>query len=52
MSAHKLKPKDLTLCEKCGNVMVNRRIRNNNSSEVTFQKVLQCIVCRYWIAQD
>ncbi|MFX1568164.1 MAG: hypothetical protein ACFFCV_07340 [Promethearchaeota archaeon] len=52
MSAHKLKPKDLTICSKCGNVMVNRIIRTNNSSEGSFQKVLQCIVCRYWISND
>jgi len=52
MSAHKLKSKDLAICVKCGNVMVNRKIRMHNSEEVIFQKVLQCIVCRYWIAQD
>ena len=51
MSAPKLKPKDLVLCTKCGNVMVNRRIPTNHSNEVVFQKVLQCIVCRYWVAQ-
>ncbi|MFX1601087.1 MAG: hypothetical protein ACFFB6_10865 [Promethearchaeota archaeon] len=52
MSAHKLKPKDLVICNKCGNVMVNRVIRTRNSDEIVFQKVFQCIVCRYWIAQD
>ncbi|MFX1389774.1 MAG: hypothetical protein ACFE9Z_06925 [Promethearchaeota archaeon] len=52
MSAHKLKPKDLTICGKCGNVMVNRVIRTNSSKEVRFQKVLQCIVCRYWVSRD
>ncbi len=52
MSAPKLSSKDLTICTKCGNVMVNRMIRTNNSDEVAFQKVLQCIVCRYWVARD
>ncbi|MFW9829767.1 MAG: hypothetical protein ACFFEY_19490 [Candidatus Thorarchaeota archaeon] len=52
MTAQKLKPKDLILCDKCGNVMVNRIIRTNNSEEVRFQKVYQCIVCRYWISKD
>jgi hypothetical protein len=52
MVAQKLKSKDLTICTKCGNVMVNRTIRTKNSDEVVFQKVLQCIVCRYWITQD
>ncbi|MFX0022260.1 MAG: hypothetical protein ACFE9S_08025 [Candidatus Hermodarchaeota archaeon] len=52
MSAHKLKPKDLAICNKCGNVMVNRKIRVNHSNEVGFQKVLQCIVCRHWVTQD
>ena len=52
MSAPKLKQKDLNICTKCGNVMVNRVMRTNHSEEVLFQKVLQCIVCRYWVAQD
>ncbi len=52
MSAPKLKQKDLSICTKCGNVMVNRMIRTNNSDEVIFQKALQCIVCRYWVARD
>ena len=52
MSAPKLKPKDLVICEKCGNVMVNRVIRNKNSDDVVFQKVSQCIVCRYWISRE
>ncbi|MFW9987985.1 MAG: hypothetical protein ACFFC3_04960 [Candidatus Odinarchaeota archaeon] len=52
MTAPKLKSKDLTICTKCGNVMVNRVIRTTNSDGIVFQKVLQCIVCRYWVAQD
>ena len=52
MSVRKLKPKDLTLCNKCGNVMITRKIRTPNSNEIEFQKVLQCIVCRYWVSVD
>ncbi|MFX1328475.1 MAG: hypothetical protein ACFE91_10130 [Promethearchaeota archaeon] len=52
MSAHKLKPKDLILCNKCGNVMITRKIRTNNSNKLEFQKIHQCIVCRYWEAID
>ncbi|MFX0027930.1 MAG: hypothetical protein ACFE8B_01870 [Candidatus Hermodarchaeota archaeon] len=52
MTVHKLKPKDLTICTKCGNVMITRRIRTNNSKELEFQKILQCIVCRHWIADE
>ncbi|MFW9866845.1 MAG: hypothetical protein ACFFEN_12190 [Candidatus Thorarchaeota archaeon] len=48
MPAQKLKPKDLVLCVKCGNVMIPRKIRTNNSKKVEFQHILQCIVCRYW----
>ena len=48
MSAHKLKPKDLLLCNKCGNVMIIRKIRTNNSKEIEFEKIHQCIVCRFW----
>jgi len=52
MSAPKLKPKDLTLCNKCGNVMISRKIRNNNSNELEFEDILQCIVCRYYVYLD
>ncbi|MFX1302219.1 MAG: hypothetical protein ACFE9X_02555 [Promethearchaeota archaeon] len=52
MTVRKLKPKDLILCEKCGNVMITRKIRTNNSNKIEFQKVLQCIVCRYWVAVE
>ncbi|MFX1323973.1 MAG: hypothetical protein ACFE8N_03385 [Promethearchaeota archaeon] len=52
MVAQKLKPKDLVICSKCGNVMINRKIRTNNSNEVEFQNILQCIVCRHWISRD
>jgi len=52
MTARKLKPKDLTICGKCGNVMITKKIRTNNSNRVEFQKILQCIVCRFWISKD
>ncbi|MHA2474154.1 MAG: hypothetical protein ACXAES_13075 [Promethearchaeota archaeon] len=52
MSAPKLKSKDLVLCNKCGNVMVERKIRTHNSNEIEFQKVMQCIVCKFWFSEE
>ncbi|KKK45198.1 MAG: hypothetical protein Lokiarch_11850 [Candidatus Lokiarchaeum sp. GC14_75] len=52
MTARKLKPKDLTICDKCGNVMITKKIRTNNSNRVEFQNIMQCIVCRFWISND
>ncbi|MFX1411449.1 MAG: hypothetical protein ACFFA6_13945 [Promethearchaeota archaeon] len=49
MAAQKIKTNELHICDKCGNVMITRKIANNHSKEKTFEKVLQCIVCRYWI---
>jgi len=49
MTAQKIKAKELYMCKKCGNVMITRKIPNNNSEEKKFETVLQCIVCRYWI---
>jgi len=48
MAAPKLKSKDLAICNKCGNVMITRKIRMNHSSEEEFQTINQCIVCRFW----
>ncbi|MHA2006646.1 MAG: hypothetical protein ACXABO_09165 [Promethearchaeota archaeon] len=48
MAAPKLKPKDLTICNKCGNVMITRKIRSNHHSHEEFQSIMQCIVCRFW----
>ncbi|MFX1571375.1 MAG: hypothetical protein ACFFB0_01390 [Promethearchaeota archaeon] len=52
MTARKLKPKDLTICSKCGNVMVGRAIRTINDGKVEIQRIMQCIVCRFWIALE
>jgi DNA-directed RNA polymerase subunit M/transcription elongation factor TFIIS len=52
MTAHKIKTKELHLCSKCGNVMITRKIAVNNSKEKHFEKILQCIVCRYWVSLE
>ncbi|MCK4286972.1 MAG: hypothetical protein KAX18_12250 [Candidatus Lokiarchaeota archaeon] len=49
MAAPKLKSKDLVICNKCGNVMITRKIRMNHSSEEELQTINQCIVCRFWL---
>ncbi|MHA1196334.1 MAG: hypothetical protein ACTSRH_11955 [Promethearchaeota archaeon] len=49
MKAEDIKVKNLYICEKCGNVMVIRTFKVSNSSEnPQYQKILQCVVCRYW----
>ncbi|MHA1915094.1 MAG: hypothetical protein ACW986_05565 [Promethearchaeota archaeon] len=52
MSAPKLKSKDLVLCNKCGNVMISRKIRTHNSDEFEFQNIMQCIVCKFWFSLE
>jgi len=39
--------KKLHICEKCGNVMVNRVIRRGPNK---LESILQCIVCRHWVS--
>lgn len=41
----------LTTCDKCGSVMITRKIitkNGNTEGTVKFIKVTQCIVCRHW----
>jgi len=39
------KESQLKFCEKCGSVLIARNIKLKNGD---MQKILQCIVCRYW----
>ncbi|MHA1150367.1 MAG: hypothetical protein ACTSR8_19280 [Promethearchaeota archaeon] len=43
--------KEITLCNKCGSVMIMRKITERNGSKNGTAKlvtILQCIVCRHW----
>ncbi|MBA7512742.1 hypothetical protein ES705_04750 [subsurface metagenome] len=42
----KVAVKMLHICEKCGNVMVNRVLRRDSDK---LERILQCIVCRHWV---
>lgn len=35
----------LKICEKCGSILVNRILILKNGRK---QRILQCIVCKYW----
>lgn len=36
-------------CEKCGSALVSRVIKSEKGES---QKILQCIVCRYWLPAE
>jgi len=45
----KVKAQVLPICEKCGNVMVNRVIRRDLDFKTKkLEQIQQCIVCKYW----
>jgi hypothetical protein len=49
----KVEAKNLNICSKCGNVMVNRILkRDSNPNSNKVDKILQCIVCKHWISTD
>ncbi|MHA1477548.1 MAG: hypothetical protein ACTSPU_05050 [Promethearchaeota archaeon] len=49
----KVTAESLRICEKCGNVMVNRVLRRNyDANPSKMEKILQCIVCRHWISLE
>jgi len=49
----KVAAESLRICEKCGNVMVNRVLRRNSDANPgKLERILQCIVCRHWISLD
>jgi hypothetical protein len=49
----KLEAKNLYMCPKCGNVMVNRILkRDSNPNSGKVDKILQCIVCKHWVSAD
>ena len=52
MSAPKLKSKDLVICNKCGNVMILRKIRTKKSTDYELQNIMQCIVCKFWYSLE
>ncbi|MHA2287480.1 MAG: hypothetical protein ACXABG_01710 [Promethearchaeota archaeon] len=46
----KLVTENIRVCDKCGNVMVNRILRRDSNGDPSkLEKILQCIVCRHWI---
>ncbi len=42
----KVVAKNLHICEKCGNVMVNRVLRRDSDK---LERIHQCVVCRHWV---
>jgi DNA-directed RNA polymerase subunit M/transcription elongation factor TFIIS len=49
----KVKGKGLHICKKCGNVMITRVIkRDSNPNSNKLEKILQCVVCKYWVDLD
>ncbi len=49
----KLEAKNLYMCSKCGNIMVNRILKRDSNPKVQkVDKILQCIVCKHWVSAD
>jgi hypothetical protein len=46
----KVKGEGLHICKKCGNVMITRILRReSNPHGFKMDKILQCVVCKYWV---
>ena len=47
-SKQKLTAKGLLICDKCGSVMITRKLATKNSDKVKFIQINQCVVCRHY----
>ncbi len=53
MVTYEIKPdKSFILCDKCANIMVSRVIFVKNNKSIKRKNIVQCIVCRHWLATD
>ena len=45
----RITPQGLLTCDKCGSVMITRKLATKNSNKVKFIQINQCVVCRHYV---